>query len=584
MAVFPPQGADFSLPTNLNELASTLSIPPKLLKRLTDPVEKFTHYERHQIPKRRPSSAPSFREVWECRSDEVATVHKTLNRRLSLFIKNRHESPHEIAHGYVPGRSTVTNAQVHAGANQLLRADVRDFFESIQLSKIIECFKSLGVPKQASSLLGELCTLNGHLPLGLHASPLIANLICRSLDVKLAHLAKEYEAKVTRYADDIAFSGIVVPKLEQIQTLLQEMGFELSIAKCRKTKRGQAHFVTGLSISDNKPHVPKTLKRKLRQELYYSRKFGLQGHCSRQANSHIQATVNRIDGTIRYVNAVEPTLAMRMRAQWNTVLKVNESYPAYQTRFNTHPHTSLFIDETEIPTKEGNFLAIGLALTTEVELLQSKLEEVRRKHLIDPSATGNKETLKTRGLHFVDDSEDLRTAVFKILETLPFRGYIAYIQLKNPKDYASTFEKAILALLQHRFMYCDGSEVALVFEINSKLNQSNITRLVGKEFQRLVDNNERRPTDLPKTRFGTKQQDPCLAIADYLLAAFRNYAVLGSPNDKANGVKQKPGELAHKRFERLRDRIRTIISLPNGRRFGRRNPFTPWPGGSPSKA
>jgi hypothetical protein len=46
-----------------------------------------------------------------------------------------------------------------------------------------------------------------HLPQGAPTSPALANLAAFRLDIRMAALAKRFGATMTRYADDIAFSG-----------------------------------------------------------------------------------------------------------------------------------------------------------------------------------------------------------------------------------------------------------------------------------------------------------------------------------------------------------------------------------------
>src|SRR5207245_10155918 len=75
-------------------------------------------------------------------------------------------------------------------------------------------------------------------------------------------------------------------------------------------------------------------------------------------------------------------------------------------------------------------------------------------------------------------------------------------------------------------MSCDGAEVSLVFEQNSKLSPKGLTDLTNEEFDKLKVEDNRRPIALPSVRFGTMRDDPCLAVADFLLAGFRQYAIV----------------------------------------------------------
>jgi RNA-directed DNA polymerase len=577
-----PQLVDLSRPTSAEEVATTIGAPVSLFLELIDPTKKSTHYKLHRIPKRRPFGLTTHREVWECRSEEVATVHKTLARRLQPFLQTRCVFPSGISHGYVPGKSTLTNARVHAGSPLLLRVDIANFFGTISTLSVERSLVNVGIQREAACALAELCTVNGSLALGLHASPILANLSCLGLDEDLENLASAERSQVTRYADDVAFSGSNIPTMKQVITVLQQHGFTESASKCRVTKLGQAHYVTGLSISGSTPRLPRSMKRRVRQELYFAAKYGLTGHLGKRGDISIQAGVNRIDGTLRYFNGVEPSLAAKLKTHWDHILKIEDLRPAYSPRVVTRDPVTIFVDETEIMTPDGKVLAISLALLVEVGQVQAELQQVIRTHLLDPFSTGDKAILEATGLHYVDISEDLRTAAFKALEFLPIRGFIAYDMLHNQADYRATYERLVGSLLRHRLMFCDGATVSLVFEQNSNLQIQGLTDLTNDVFKTLVKENNRRPLTLPAVRFGTKLGDPCLAVADFILAAFRQYAVVGVPVSKTG--QKPPGELAIKRFERLRDRIRFINALPTKKSFSRKHPFTPWPGQRPTQS
>ncbi len=89
---------------------------------------------------------------------------------------------------------------------------------------------------------------------------MIANLVCQKLDNKIQALAERLDCKYTRYADDITISGNnKLPTRQDLEKILNEEKFKLSQKKFRITKLGQAHYVTGLSVSDILQLKPLTL-------------------------------------------------------------------------------------------------------------------------------------------------------------------------------------------------------------------------------------------------------------------------------------------------------------------------------------
>lgn len=520
-----PLVVDFTRPNSPEEASTLVSQSWSLFQELIDPIKKTAYYKVHQIPKRRPASGITHREVWECIAEETAIVHKTFARRLYDFIKSRRAFPSAIAHGYVPGRSTVTNAGQHVGQPFLLRVDIANFFHSISIAEVEALFASLGIESSVAGALAQLATLNSHLPLGLHASPTLANFACLRMDEDLQGLASNLGAKVTRYADDITFSGTTVPSLSTVEELLHKYNFEVAAKKCRLTKLGQAHYVTGLSVSAAVPHLPRRMKRRMRQELHFVRKYGLESHKTRTGDVSIQSAVNRLDGTLRYFNAVEPALAARLKIEWEQLLKIEKVLPAYSPLPGfAPPKITIFIDETVIPTPDGKVLAIAMVLIVELDQVQDMLQRVSRKYSLDQFAAGDKHELD-RGLHYAQDHPDLRTKVFEVLESLPIRCFISYDMLTTPQDYSRIFEKLFSSLLKYRLMFSNGADLEIVFEENPNVALRSLQDLTDREFDKLVNANDRRPKSRPTVRFGTKREDRCLAVADYVLAGFSHYLI-----------------------------------------------------------
>ncbi|MDC5381108.1 RNA-directed DNA polymerase, partial [Acinetobacter baumannii] len=67
--------------------------------------------------------------------------------------------------------------------------------------------------------------------------------------------------------------------------------------------------ITGICINDeNQLRVPIEYKRKVRQEIYYIKKFGLLNHCEKLKISNPLNYVLRLDGKINYIKTIEPDI------------------------------------------------------------------------------------------------------------------------------------------------------------------------------------------------------------------------------------------------------------------------------------
>ena len=164
---------------------TVLGVSPRALE-----VAAGCTYRTRQIPK----LLGGTREV-----SEPELPLKRIQRRIAFWL-TRHAAVHPAAHGFVEGHSIVTGARVHAdaGAQSLLAIDLADFFGTITVARVAEVLR-------ATPLAGAmpLVTYHGVLPQGAPSSPIIANLVARGLDIRLAALGYTY----TRYADDLGLSS-----------------------------------------------------------------------------------------------------------------------------------------------------------------------------------------------------------------------------------------------------------------------------------------------------------------------------------------------------------------------------------------
>jgi hypothetical protein len=556
-----------------------------LLQEIVADERQSRFYREHRIPKKRPTSGEAFRSIWEAESFDLLAAHKQLSRKLEGFARKESDYPSDHAHGYIRGRSTLTNARIHAGLKNCVNADIRNFFGSITTGRVEQLFLALGMQAEGARLLARFVTIDGVLPLGLHSSPLISNLVCMELDSRLYALSQQYGSKYSRYADDITFSsnGDLPPKIE-IQSCLEEEGFVLSPTKFRVTKLGQAHYVTGLSISDSNPRIPRRLKRQIRQELYYARKFGLKSHLGRMGDSTISSGGHRIDGSIRYISSVERSLGDQFRKQWREVLDRDGVKPVFVPRHSRLPWTATFlIDESLITAANGKkVLILGCAVIEDIGCSNEAVTQLIQTHLTDPYTSGDKGKLAKKGLHFTDVSQEIRTDYIKELSQLPFTAYLAYGELNGDDDYGKLYLHLVATLLPHRLIYADRAEVEIIVEQNPRINSAELEAYVHSLYQQLVNNRSRRPLSSPVFRNGKKLEDPSLSVIDFILGVFGQYATLNVCMDDKSQEARGARETAIKRFERLRDKIRVIFSRSTAETFFRKNPFLPWPDGDPS--
>ncbi len=245
----------------------------------------MVHYERFTIPKR----SGGERAIWAPRpilKHAQRTILREIVERLPI---------HGAAHGFVPGRSILTNATIHTDSQIVIKMDLKDFFPSVTFPRVKGIFRNAGYREQIATLLALLCTesprevmdIDGTthyvalgprcLPQGAPTSPAITNTLCLSLDRRMAGLAESLGWRYTRYADDLTFSLPTThdghPKIGNllggVKMIISDEGFTLNPKKTRIMRKGSKQSVTGLIVNgDARPRVPRETRRKLRAAIH----------------------------------------------------------------------------------------------------------------------------------------------------------------------------------------------------------------------------------------------------------------------------------------------------------------------------
>jgi RNA-directed DNA polymerase len=275
------------------------------------------------IPKKNKKNG--YRIVYSPYYDVIANSLKILNNHLTELYH-----PLDCVHGFIKGRSIKTNATPHLEKKYTLSLDIENFFESIPQNVVKENFEKIGFSEKTSLWLSNITCVNGKLIQGFNTSPTIANMIVRKMDEELISLVGQ-EVIYTRYADDLYFStDSKLPDIKKIDEILRQNGFIINENKTKIMKRGQNQFITGLTVFDNKmPRIPKKIKRNLRLEIFFIKKYGYELHVARKLGFkwynkteikinrriiqiEIEKTQQRLIGWIHFINSIEPEFGSKL--------------------------------------------------------------------------------------------------------------------------------------------------------------------------------------------------------------------------------------------------------------------------------
>ena len=252
----------------LSSLERDLGINAKTLYAVSNNLGK--HYRKAKLPKK----TGGFRNLSV--PDEVL---KSIQRQISEVLLI-HMPVSRYAKAYRFGSSTLRNAKHHVGKQVVLKLDILHFFDSIQYSTVKDkVFPAQIYAEPLRILLTMLCYHKDALPQGAPSSPAITNIILYGFDELVGQWCRERGISYTRYCDDMTFSGDFDPAevIRFVRLELKKTGFLLNEQKTRIQRPGQQQTVTGIVVNE-KLSIPADYRHKLRQELYYCRKFGIQEH------------------------------------------------------------------------------------------------------------------------------------------------------------------------------------------------------------------------------------------------------------------------------------------------------------------
>ncbi len=321
---------------NPSEVASTLGISVSTLRWLCFHSEAATriNYCSFEIPKRTGGKRL------------LSVPHKTLSAVQKWILDNILESlPVEhSAHGFIKGRSTLTNAIPHLQKRIILNLDLKDFFPSINFYRIRGVFYGLGYSPAVSTIFALICSESPRkkmeyegrtffvatgprsLPQGACTSPAISNQVTRRLDRRLQGMAFQSQWTYTRYADDLTFStnscenDSLIKTLAKIHHIVKEEGFCIHTKKQRIQRPSGCQMVTGIVVNE-KPGMGRNETRRLRAILHKAKVDGLDSQ-NKDGIPYFEAWLR---GKIAYLYMIDPKKGALMLEQLNTISRQEKS-------------------------------------------------------------------------------------------------------------------------------------------------------------------------------------------------------------------------------------------------------------------
>lgn len=275
----------------IEKLASIIGENPELLRKLLDDMD--SNYSVFYIWK----DAERTKKRWiEAPNEDLKRVQRKLMHHIFYRI-----APTKFAHGFIRGKSIVSNANEHVGKKFVLKMDLKNFFPSISKDMVYSSMEDIldNVTGPVITKAIDLCLLKGRLPQGAPTSPALSNIYMRYVDLSLWGIAKKLKINYSRYADDLIFSSdsdILYKIIPIIKKCIARFNLAVNEKKVKVLKYYQRQSVTGVVVN-SKPSVKSITRRKLRAYMHNI----IVGKVPLD-----RVNYNKLKGHVNFINMVNP--------------------------------------------------------------------------------------------------------------------------------------------------------------------------------------------------------------------------------------------------------------------------------------
>lgn len=200
------------------------------------------------------------------RIDAPRVSLKVIQTWLAHYLARSIQLPEEVV-GFVPGKSILHGASMHCKAKWVFTTDIKDFFQSTQVSSVSQALVEIGYPEHGAEIAADLSSLNGALAQGSPASPVLSNLAFSRTDKEIRQYCIDRGFAYSRYADDLVISGTNVPSAtiqDDIKRIVEIGQWRLADEKTKMMRYPQRLKVYGLLVDQDHPRLTKGYRRRIR--------------------------------------------------------------------------------------------------------------------------------------------------------------------------------------------------------------------------------------------------------------------------------------------------------------------------------
>jgi RNA-directed DNA polymerase len=152
-----------------------------------------------------------------------------------------------------------------------------------------------------------------YLPQGAPTSPMLANLVCYRLDIRLTALAASLGASYTRYVDDLTFSGdrrlAQVWFADRVAAVVADEGFRVHPGKTAATSAARRQSVLGTVVNAH-PALPRPERDALRALLH---NCATRGWASEVRDHDPAGFRDLVLGRVAWASSIDPVFGARLQ-------------------------------------------------------------------------------------------------------------------------------------------------------------------------------------------------------------------------------------------------------------------------------
>ncbi len=236
--------------TSPRRLAAILGIEEGDLELLANRPDNYKRFKIGNVKKR---------DIQEPKG-KLRAIHKRISRWLAKI-----ETP-DYLHSAIRGRSYITNAKAHRADTNLIKVDIRSFFQNVTRHAVYLFFLDVMCCRgDVAMLLAKVLTVDGHLPTGSPVSPILSYYAHKRMFDGIADFAKRRDLTFTVYVDDMCLSGRDATRaaLFDVRGIISRAG--LKSHKCRFFPAGKPRVVTGVALTSHGAVLPHRRHLKIKE-------------------------------------------------------------------------------------------------------------------------------------------------------------------------------------------------------------------------------------------------------------------------------------------------------------------------------